>query len=81
MAACTTPQPRPHPLTEVKVAAPAECTLAHFQTYVTHLSRLPAGFVVLVPEEQARAILKNKADDALLYGTLLANAERCAPRS
>lgn len=43
------------------------------------LTLLPAGFGVLVVEEQARALVANKSSDALQYGTLLANAIRCAP--
>jgi hypothetical protein len=79
LSACTTAPPKPSHLTEVKVATPAECTQAHFASYPTMLSLLPAGFGVLVIEEQARALVANKAADASLFGTLLANALRCAP--
>lgn len=70
---------RPNRLADVKVAAPAECTKAHFASYATALTTLPSGFGVLLIEEQARAILKNKADDGEQYATLRANALRCAP--
>jgi hypothetical protein len=78
-SACTTLRHKPDRLADVKVAAPAECTKAHFASYPWTLALLPSGFGVLVIEEQARAVVTNKSDDAHQYGALLANALRCAP--
>lgn len=78
-SACTTLPHKPSSLADVKVAAPAECTKAHFASYAIGLTTLPSGFGVLLIEEQARAILSNKADDGAQYAALRANALRCAP--
>ena len=78
-SSCTTPrvklvdQPRlPDP------PAPAECTRAALEAFAPELSGLPARWRDLTPDDRARALLANKADDTQQYQDLRDQAIRCA---
>jgi hypothetical protein len=57
--------------------APAECTRKAFEGFAPGLSGLPSSWATLSPDERARALLTNKADDAEQYQQLRARAIRC----
>lgn len=59
--------------------APAECRKDAFQAFADELTGLPSNWKALAPDERARKLLLNKADDATNYRLLRAQAIRCAP--
>lgn len=61
------------------IPAAAECTKANFASFDPALEGLPVGYMVYTEDQQAKALLKIKARDAVKYITLRTTAIRCAP--
>lgn len=80
-AACTTAPPRlvpVPPLPQAHAPVPAECARAALARYPDRLAILPAGWALYTPDARARELLRLKAEDAIRYLGLRAQALRCA---